>query len=131
MSTEKKLSSVSNITPKSKSRCLVTRLIACPIFLVSLLTKQTIVGIYDGLLENNFSVDTTINYKLPIREHIYSIAKIISKGIDSFKELYDEQFEIEYFGKNFTTIPVVEYLCERRPFDDEITFEQLCVIFSP
>ena len=96
--------------------------------------RRTIVGIFSGLTENNWQVDTKNNYKLPIREHIYSIANVISEEIDYFKELYERQViseGIDYFCKKFSTIPVVEYCCERRPLDDEITFEQLGEIFSP
>ena len=94
--------------------------------------RRTILRLFSGLTENNFSVDTKNNNKLPIREHIYSIANVISEGIDYFKELYERQViseGIDYFCKKFSTIPVVEYFCERKPLGDEITFEQLCKVF--
>ena len=79
--------------------------------------RRTIIAISTGVNENITMVNTHENAKMPLREHIYSIANELSIAIEVFKN--------EFCGDNRS----VEFLCKRRPLDEITTLDELCEIF--
>ena len=87
--------------------------------------RRSVVGFAAGLNENNYDVDTTKNYELPLVQHIYTVAHDVVKEMEWFLARdYVSDEKVTWVDKND------QPFCKRRSLfhRDKLTFDELCEI---